>query len=237
MGVKASALKWATTAFRRIAGRTIQQYVEDARRDAVAMQQLATLLPEYHAWTKPALRPQSVVTILNDILINDRRVIVELGGGISTYYIARLLQQLGGRLYTVEHDAGWADQLERDLEQQGGLDGVTVIRAPLMESTFSGRLQQWYDQSAIAEVLGDQTVDLLLIDGPPSQQDDRAIRYGALPCFIDRLSDRYMIALDDARRSGERKVVDRWEQEYGLSFKTQGDLAMCIRGQAYVPYP
>jgi hypothetical protein len=144
---------------------------------------------------------------------------------------------LEGHLYTVEHDAGWADQLEQALEQQGDADRVTVIRASLVKSSCGGRLQQWYDQNTIIAVMEDQSVDLLLIDGPPSRRDDQAIRYGALPFFMDRMSDRFMIALDDAQRSGERKVVDRWEQEYGLSFNTQGDLAMCTRGQVYVSYP
>ena len=64
------------------------------------MQILAPLTTAYQPWSIFAIRPSGLVKVLNEIVINRRRCIVECGGGISTVYIAKLLQQQGqGHLY------------------------------------------------------------------------------------------------------------------------------------------
>src|SRR5829696_2386183 len=63
--------------------------------------------------------------------LNRRRVIVELGSGVSTVFLARLLRNEGGHLYTVEDDEAWAAHVARWLEQEGTTDRVTLIRAPV----------------------------------------------------------------------------------------------------------
>ena len=76
------------------------------------------------------MRPSGLVAVLNDIVINNRSRIVECGSGISTFYIGRLLQERGGHLYSVEHDAGWADLLQRALAQEDLSEYVTVATRP-----------------------------------------------------------------------------------------------------------
>src|SRR5918997_1250059 len=77
--------------------------------DILAMHVLAPLSTSYLPWTISAMRPSALVAVLNEIALNGRRSIVELGAGISTWYIARLLRQVGGHLTTVEDD-DWYDR-------------------------------------------------------------------------------------------------------------------------------
>ncbi len=39
------------------------------------------------------MRPAGLVTVCNDIVLNERRRIVELGSGVSTVLLARLMHQ------------------------------------------------------------------------------------------------------------------------------------------------
>jgi hypothetical protein len=64
-----------------------------------------------------------------------RRRIVELGSGVSTVLLARLLHQRpprdGFQLVAVEHDAGWAEWVTEQLDREGIGSGVSVVLAPL----------------------------------------------------------------------------------------------------------
>jgi predicted O-methyltransferase YrrM len=101
-------------------------------RDTIAMSALAALDVGYAPWSSMAMRPQGLLTVLNDIAVNGRRHVVECGGGISTMYIAKLLATYGnGHLHTVEHDETWADVLREMLHRQTLEEYCTVTVAPL----------------------------------------------------------------------------------------------------------
>jgi hypothetical protein len=192
------------------------------RKDLLAMQMLAPLSPAYLPWTVSAMRPSGVVAVLNEIFVNQRRVIVELGSGVSSFYIGRLLQRRGGRLWTVEHDERWADLVEQELSTQA-LDGVvTVIRAPLTAWSpgWPGEDARWYELDRLTEAIGDRRIDLLVIDGPPAYQAGREhSRYPAVPFFGPMLADDYAVILDDVYRPGEQDIMERWERELGIIFE------------------
>ena len=90
----------------------------------------ATLGGPYLPWSAGAMRPAGLVAVCNDIVLNDRRRVVELGGGVSTVLVARLLTQrcpLGGfRMAVVEHDIGWARWITDQLNREGIGDEVAV---------------------------------------------------------------------------------------------------------------
>lgn len=207
------------------------------RRDTQALGFLAPLNTAYLPWTGSSMRPSALVTILNDITINRRKTVVECGGGISTFYIARLLVGSGGHLYTIDHDAGWSALLV-DLLKREGLDGVvTVIHAPMQDSPHALEGNQWYSSQAIEDALGDVKIELLVVDGPLAYTRKLQLaRYPAVPYFATRLSDDCTIILDDIGRRGEQRVAARWSKELGIAFelrKIDGGIAIGRRGQQY----
>ena len=78
--------------------------------DLEALEILRPLLDAggYLPWTEGALRPAALVVVCNEIVLADRREIVELGSGVSTIVLARLVREREGRLTALEHDPEWA---------------------------------------------------------------------------------------------------------------------------------
>jgi hypothetical protein len=191
--------------------------------DILAMQALSPLSSAYLPWSMSAMRPSGVVAVLNEIVVNRRRAVVELGGGVSTCYIGRLLASLGaGHLWTIEHDERWADFLRNQLVSEGLDQVVTVVCAGLesVESRWPDEKATWYDREQVRGAMAGQLVDLLLVDGPPAYQSDRThARYPALPFFRSFLADDYAVILDDVSRVGEQDIIRCWEGEFGITFE------------------
>ena len=79
--------------------------------------------------------------MLNDIVTNDRKSIVEFGSGMSTIMIGRLIKNNGldSRLVTVEHDKGWVDVLAGILRKES-IHDVIDNRHFLVESEVHFRI-------------------------------------------------------------------------------------------------
>jgi hypothetical protein len=191
--------------------------------DILAMQALAPLSSAYLPWSMSSMRPSGLAAVLNEIVVNRRRSIAELGAGVSTCYIGRLLASLGaGHLWTVEHDESWAELLRGQLVREGLDQVVTVVSAALepVESRWPDEKPTWYDQEQLRAALAGQRVDLLLVDGPPAYQQDRAhARYPAVPFFAPFFAEDYAVILDDVYRVGEQEVIRSWESEFGITFE------------------
>ncbi len=195
--------------------------------DEAAMYALAALPGLYLPWSSGAMRPAGLVTVCNDIVLNERRRIVELGSGISTVLLARLLTQrpppTGFLMAAVEHDALWARWVSEQLDREGTGTDVTIVRAPLIPHPRAERGLRWYDEAALAdglrEALRADPIDLLLVDGPPAHATGHGLaRFPALPVLGDRLAPGATVVLDDAERPGEQEVLRRWERGTGLGF-------------------
>lgn len=193
-------------------------------RDMMAMQYLNPISDTYLPWTSYAIRPSGLVAIINEIIINNRVSILECGGGISTIYIAKILKDRGGHLYTVEHDPNWAVELQKILDRQNLTEYVTVIAAPLKECPFNffhSDREMWYDLDALKKALDRVEIDLLIVDGPPAYgKASKYARYPAVPFFKQYFASDYAVILDDIMRSGERKIAQKWQEELGIEFKS-----------------
>ena len=157
-------------------------------------------------------------TVLAELERGPRRI-VECGCGRSSVVVARALRKLGGgSLHSLEHDPAWAQLCRAQLAAEGLTEIATVIEAPLQDHPLCRPGCLWYAGWAVAQ-LPDSGVELLLVDGPPAGEP--AIgrsRYPALPGLAERLTAGAVVVLDDAGRVGERWVIDRWEDEFGMSF-------------------
>jgi predicted O-methyltransferase YrrM len=189
--------------------------------------------------TEKSLRPFELQFIINEVIINKRKNIIEFGSGISTIIIARLLQhnKLEGKLLSVEHDEEWMNVIQTLLRSEKLGHYVELVHAPLVESELESKKIPWYDKNKIN--LPNRTFDLVLIDGPPSfSKNVELSRYFALPFIHNHLSTDNSIMLDDAQRSGEKIVIKKWEKEFGFNFTTYSNsFAVAYSGNFFVSNP
>ena len=169
-------------------------------------------------WTEGAMSPAGLATVATEVALAERRVVVELGSGVSTIVLARLARELDGTVFAVEHSAEWAGWVRRTLERDGLEDVATVIEAPLRPHPLSLSGAPWYDDAAL-DSLPAEGIELLLVDGPPGYGEGMSrSRYPPLPALEARLAPGALVILDDAEREGEREVLDAWERELPWRF-------------------
>jgi predicted O-methyltransferase YrrM len=196
--------------------------VDWTERDLHAWQILRPLLDagDYLPWSTGAMRPAGLVEVCNEIVLGGRQQIVELGSGISSVVLARLLRSRGGRLDAIEHDERWADWVTGQLRRESLAEHAHVTHAPLQPSASSAGGLPWYADSALRHVAGGGIIDLLIVDGPPAFEPAAALaRLPGLPALLDRLAPDAVVILDDIARPGEQEVVRRWERETPLRFE------------------
>jgi hypothetical protein len=110
----------------------------------------------------------------------------------------------GGHVYSLEHDPVYAEKTRLLLGRYGLSDWATVLDAPLQKGS-DGAL--WYAEEVIREDI--PPVELLVVDGPPASTASLA-RFPALPRLISRMSENYLVMLDDADRDEEVETIRRW---------------------------
>ncbi|AEV88180.1 protein-L-isoaspartate O-methyltransferase [Actinoplanes sp. SE50] len=153
-----------------------------------------------------ALNPTDLLELLFLVRTRRPRLVLELGSGTSTVWLAYVLEQVGGRLISLDHDPDYAARTRAALRAHG-LTGVAEVRdAPLTPVELGERSFPWYDPAALDDLTG---VDLLLVDGPPAAVGPDS-RYPALPVLEPRLADRATIVFDDANRSDEQAAIENW---------------------------
>lgn len=173
-------------------------------------------------WTAWTISAECLMAIVESFAKRQITTVVECGAGISTLYLARLLRDTGGKLYTLEHDAAWAESIGAALEREGLAEQVEILVRPLRRQQFLGREAVWYSLGA-PEALGFGPVDLLLVDAPPSSAGPLA-RLGAVPLLWEALAPEAEIFLDDATRPEEQEILELWCRELPLTWKQQGGL-------------
>jgi predicted O-methyltransferase YrrM len=167
-----------------------------------------------------ALNPTDLLDLLHLIRTRRPRLVLELGSGTSSVWIAYALEQTGGRLISLDHDPGYAEKTRSALALHGLTEVAEVRDAPLRPVVLDGRTFPWYEAEAMADVRG---VDMLLIDGPPEKTGPDA-RYPAMRVLEHKLADSATVVFDDAHRHDEQIALRRWvETIEGL---TQEDEAL-----------
>ena len=172
-------------------------------------------LPPTRGW---AASPDFLNILYDRIRRHGPTTIVECGSGLTTLVAARALQQAGkGRLLSLEHDADYASATEEALKRLDLQDFVDIRLAPLTPLKLKKTEYLWYDREAFPVP---QEIDLIVIDGPPAPLAGEEGRYPAGPVLFAQLSPGGAVLLDDAHRTGESRVVDRFLSEFaGLTRK------------------
>ena len=193
----------------RLAGHTTDMLLRAQSREVEALVQLFqgfTPRAPMPSSGDFALNPTDLLELIHLIRMREPRLVVELGSGTSSVWIAYALERTGGRLISLDHDAGYAQKTRAALAVHG-LTGVAEVRdAPLRPVVLDGRTFGWYDVDALADVTD---VDLLVIDGPPEKTGPDA-RYPAMRVLEDRLADAATVLFDDAHRHDEQAALRKW---------------------------
>jgi predicted O-methyltransferase YrrM len=189
------------------------------QEDQLALAQIYKMFPDamFLPLTTWTISPRAIVHICNEIVMNHRKTIVEFGSGFSTICVAQLLK-LHGRnatFITVEEDAVWAAELAKILDGFGLKSYVTIVTAPVTDIRLpiakSGQTK-WYDTDVLsAAFLSVSNIDMVVVDGPTGAVSKHA-RYSAIPFLKDRLSDDFVIFVDDTFRTEERDMAADWKE-------------------------
>ncbi|MBV8933967.1 MAG: class I SAM-dependent methyltransferase [Kutzneria sp.] len=191
--------------------------------DLGAWLRLGPLLTEYLPCTARELRPAGLTTVLDEILVGARSVLVECGCGSSSVVVARLLARRGfGHLLSLEHDERQAAFVCSQLRRESLGHVAKVVHAPLARHPAALGRAGWYSPRLVYDEVSDYVdqhglIDLLLVDGPVG---DELVRYPALPVLHRVLAPGAVVLLDDIGQPGELTVMNRWRREFGLRFHT-----------------
>ena len=157
--------------------------------------------------------PDLAETIVRECMNNKPSLVVELGSGISTLITAYTLEQHGeieAQIISLDHSEKYA-QKTQDLLKSNKLENkAKVIYSPLSPTKIDNKTYSWYSLDGLTT---EDTIDLLIVDGPPIKTNQLA-RYPALPLLFSRLSKDCVIILDDAARRCEQQAVNQWLKEF-----------------------
>jgi hypothetical protein len=154
--------------------------------------------------------------IINDIIINERKNIIEFGSGISTIYIAKLLKdtEIDCNFYSVDISIDWINKMKQILQKESLLENVTFIEAGLKEVPEQFRYKnqtKWFDTKALNSILENkENFDLIIVDGPHGWACPYA-RYSAVPFMRNKLNDYAAVFLDDTERPHEKEIANEWK--------------------------
>ncbi len=161
-----------------------------------------------------AAAPDLANTLISLIKEQKPKLILEAGSGVSTLIGSYCLQTLGeGKVISLDHDKTYADLSSKNLFKHELQDIGTVVHAPLTEIALKGKTWLWYETTELLKVIKNQSIDLLVIDGPPWNTQNLA-RYPALPILFDLLSENAIILIDDAARKDEQEILNLWMKEF-----------------------
>lgn len=171
-------------------------------------------------WTSSAIQPSSILIILNEVFIHQRRTILEFGAGISTMYLGEAARRCGGTLVSIEPDAAWLAKMDRQSREFGLSNHIQFVHSPIVSNMQNGISVEWFDESIINKSIGEVQFDLVLIDSPISKQGYEDIRKPAGIWLQKRLRDEFCVFLDDINRKGEKDIANSWASEFNWDYKS-----------------
>ncbi|MGD2171008.1 MAG: class I SAM-dependent methyltransferase [Gammaproteobacteria bacterium] len=165
-----------------------------------------------------AASPDFLHLMAGEIFRLQPELIVEAGSGTSTLVAAYCLRKLGrGKIISFDHLEKYADISRETIDSHGLAEFAEVVYAPIREYEIEGRSCQWYDDTVLESI---DRIDMLIVDGPPRNIAADA-RYAAVPLLIKKLHEKSIVLVDDGARPGEKEIVAKWKQNYGLHYTSE----------------
>ena len=223
--------------------KSVKKRLLQPARDACALQRLAGFDLGYIPWSGAAMRPEAVLLLVNEILVNQRGQILELGSGISTIYGAAAIAEKGsGFIDSVDQDQDWINVVEGQLRKRGLSDYVRFHYAPLVNRVDldwpdeTVPVADYYDSERIEGRIEDKSKDLLVVDAPTAFEAGREYaRFPALQVFRRYLADEFTIMIDDVGRIGERTAIESWARDlrHAAKIDERREIGMIATGKRW----
>lgn len=172
-------------------------------------------------YSSSSLKIHSLLTIVNDIIINKRKNLLEFGAGISTLIMARAIHQyeLDAKLYSVEDNAPWIQVVEDMLSKEGLNKYVTIIHAPLRKNTEISHCFS-YSKENIEKALEGIKFDFMLIDGPAAYlKENENSRIASYDIAKNFLNENFSLFIDNADRVGEKQLIKKISNEQRIKIR------------------
>lgn len=187
-----------------------------------------------------SLSSVNLLHIINDILINKKSEIIELGPGYSSIIISKLIKYKKIRLNItcIESNYSWLSLVKEEIFNDGTSDSFTFIHAPLenYENDYNMKIK-WYDKRIVESVFT-KKYDIFIIDGPEGGFDEiKYSRYPSLFYIESCLNEFGSIYIDDAKREGEKFLISEIENKLGISFKTKNKYAYYNHPECFKSVP
>lgn len=194
----------------------IKYHLNINQNDVSALIDLNKIVKIYLPWTSSAVNPAALKMMINEIMIHDKKSIIELGSGISTVFFEVLAREKNIKIYSVDSDQVWQEKVKKMIiDNNGDPNNVNFIFAPLIkyqDDFFKGK---FYNLDENYKLFQDNKFDFLFVDGPISQIGAELTRYPALVKLFPYLKD-FVIFLHDASRVGEKKIAEKWAKDFEL---------------------
>ncbi|MFJ4745714.1 class I SAM-dependent methyltransferase [Streptomyces sp. NPDC088775] len=193
----------------------LRKGMDNGFRQMEALVNLHGIVPVGHVMPTPtswAASPDFLLYLVSQVQERRPNSILDLGSGVTTIWMANAIRHFGipGRVVAIDHDNDFGEATAAALRRQGLSAYAEVRIAQLTELSINEEQWRWYDPTEMGDI---EMCDLLVIDGPPGYVHPLS-RYPALPILVSKLSDGAQILLDDASRSDEQIIVERWLREY-----------------------
>ena len=171
--------------------------------DSYALQIIYKLFPDfaYLPFTPFSLNPYTIVHILNDILLNDRKQIVEFGSGLSTIIISRFIKtnNLKTKILSVDNNKHWQTIIHKEVKKYNCGEGLILLHADIEKNEEKEFIIQdndfWFNNSIVKKAIDRiENIDLVVVDGP-STVTSAYVRYPSYFSVKNKLGSSFCIFL------------------------------------------
>lgn len=187
--------------------------------DELALIQLYKMFNDnlYLPITRWSLPPRELLHICNDIVLKNRKSVIEFGSGYSTIILCKLIElnKLNCRFISIDNNQDWLNKLEEKLVALNLIEHVKLICAPITKVDDSNILMKdqdkWYDLDVLNSALKEyKEFDLIIVDGPYGGITNFA-RFTAIPFLKSKIEDDFGVFLDNSDREQEKLIITEWK--------------------------
>ncbi|MBA2613898.1 MAG: class I SAM-dependent methyltransferase [Bacteroidetes bacterium] len=215
-------------AFRKNKDQILKKIVSASSYDYLMNHLSGDIVVPYNTWS---ISPQGMMVIINHILINNVKTVVEFGTGISTVFLNNLSIKngLNLKIISIDHDAKW----QNTIKEKYKAPNVEYIHSPLnTKMKFKNEEFFWYDPEVLNKI-DKQKTDLIIVDAPIGKNSHYE-RAGAFEFFKQELNrNNFSCFLDDIDQEALKEVM----QHYYPNAKFYPGFAIAGSGNTYETEP